>query len=118
VVVEEKGKEQGQCEYFAHKRNEDVHVLWRSSQAFESPGPHRPFASNPMANLTDIAVIDFERFRLGEPVEQKAIAKEIVKSFQDIGFVYLKSHGLSQDTVDSMFAWVNLFQSRVPPTGP
>ena len=51
-----------------------------------------------------VPVIDFGLFLDG--TKKQAVADAIVKSFKDIGFVYLVNHGMPADKVDNMFEWV------------
>ncbi|KAH9476482.1 Proline hydroxylase buaE [Psilocybe cubensis] len=54
-----------------------------------------------------VPVVDFGPFiDPTSPAEQKEkAAKEILQSFQEIGFVYLINHGLDADKIDGMFGW-------------
>jgi len=61
---------------------------------------------------TLIPVVDFGPFIDGS--NKQLVAKEILDSFKSIGFVYLVNHGLSQEKIDSMFAWVKL-EAPFPP---
>ena len=51
-----------------------------------------------------INVVDFGKFLDGSSKQE--VADAIMQSFKDIGFVYLVNHGLSQQKIDDMFAWV------------
>lgn len=57
-----------------------------------------------MGETGGIDVIDFGAFLDGS--RKQEVADAIVQSFQDIGFVYLVNHGLSQENLDGMFDWV------------
>jgi isopenicillin N synthase-like dioxygenase len=51
----------------------------------------------------DIPILNFAAFD-GDGAE--AFAKSLFEAFRDVGFVYLKNHGLPQETVDEAFEWV------------
>ncbi|PNP42464.1 hypothetical protein TGAMA5MH_05205 [Trichoderma gamsii] len=51
-----------------------------------------------------IPLIDFSRFLNGDSSTRLETAKAILKGFQDAGFIYLKNHPISQDTVRHAFA--------------
>jgi len=51
-----------------------------------------------------IPVIDFAPFRLAEDTSDKRqTANELVTAFKEVGFVYLKNHGIESDVVDNAF---------------
>ena len=58
-------------------------------------------------NTADIPVISFAPFLSGSRDDQKAVAKQIYNAFTDIGFVYLKDHGIPQSEVDAAFREVS-----------
>lgn len=58
-------------------------------------------------NVNQIPVVDFAAFRSGTPNETKEIANSLYEAFRDVGFVYLKNHGVPQDVVDEAFTWVS-----------
>ncbi|KAF9564968.1 hypothetical protein BGW38_008915, partial [Lunasporangiospora selenospora] len=49
--------------------------------------------------LDTIPVVDFSRFKS----DPEACALDIVKASRNIGFFYLKNHGISQELIDRMF---------------
>jgi isopenicillin N synthase-like dioxygenase len=53
-------------------------------------------------------VVDFGKFLNGSAAEKRNAAKEIDGAFRDLGFVYLKNHGVPQEKVDDCFNWVGL----------
>lgn len=65
-----------------------------------------------MASKTEyedgIPVVDFSAFISGGPGQSEKIGKEVFVAFRDVGFVYLKDHGLSQEIVDEAFSWVRI----------
>lgn len=52
-----------------------------------------------------ISVIDFGAFLDGS--QKDAVGAAMLASFKNIGFVYLVNHGLPQDKIDAIFAWVS-----------
>ena len=52
-----------------------------------------------------IPVIDFSRFASVSATTQqrRETAKEIVTAFKEVGFVYLKNHGIGEDVVNNAF---------------
>ncbi|KAF2096364.1 Clavaminate synthase-like protein [Rhizodiscina lignyota] len=52
-----------------------------------------------------IPVIDFDRFLHGSSEEKKATAKQVDDAFHNVGFVYIKNHGIPQEQVDKCFDW-------------
>ncbi|EFE44132.1 oxidoreductase, 2OG-Fe(II) oxygenase family [Trichophyton verrucosum HKI 0517] len=55
--------------------------------------------------MSQIPVIDFAPFRDGSPEDAEATGKKIFEAFRDVGFVYLKNHGVPQEVVDEAFSW-------------
>ncbi|PUU81482.1 hypothetical protein B9Z19DRAFT_1077052 [Tuber borchii] len=51
-----------------------------------------------------IALIDFSLFLHGDEQEKKAVAKRVVDGFKEAGFIYIKNHGIPQETIDQVFA--------------
>lgn len=54
-----------------------------------------------------IPVVDFGMFLNGTKEEREYIAKEIDDAFRNLGFVYLRNHGVMQEMVEKCFQWVN-----------
>ena len=52
-----------------------------------------------------VKVVDFAPFLDGS--DRQGVSDAILDSFKTTGFVYLVSHGLPQDMIDSMFYWVS-----------
>ncbi|KAF8453858.1 hypothetical protein BGX38DRAFT_1175922 [Terfezia claveryi] len=50
-----------------------------------------------------IPLIDFSHFLHGTVEEKQACAKAIVSGFRDAGFIYLKNHGIPEETVKDLF---------------
>ncbi|KAF3483550.1 oxidoreductase, 2OG-Fe(II) oxygenase family [Arthroderma uncinatum] len=55
--------------------------------------------------MSHIPVVDFAPFREGSPADAKATGQVIFEAFRDVGFVYLKNHGVPQGVVDDAFSW-------------
>lgn len=57
------------------------------------------------ATLVQIPVIDFQSFVQGEDLAaQQAVSNQIYQACHNVGFLYLKNHGISQTLLDRMFA--------------
>lgn len=56
-----------------------------------------------------VQIVDFGPFiNESSPIEQKQkVAKEVLQSFQEIGFVYLINHGLDAERISGMFEWAS-----------
>ncbi|RPA95192.1 Clavaminate synthase-like protein [Choiromyces venosus 120613-1] len=59
-----------------------------------------------------IPLIDFSLFLHGDEQEKEAVAKRIADGFKDAGFIYIKNHGIPQETVDRVFAESAAFFKR------
>lgn len=57
-------------------------------------------------------VIDFSKFRTGDPVQREETAKQISEAFKHSGFLYLKNHGIQIEQVQSVFAHSAQFFER------
>lgn len=53
-----------------------------------------------------IPVIDFTPARTGSEEDRRRVAKELYEAFKNVGFAYVKNHGVPQDAVDEAFVWV------------
>lgn len=53
-----------------------------------------------------LPVFDFSTFRKGSLEERKEASHDIVDAFKNFGFVYLLNHGIPQEKIDGLFAWV------------
>lgn len=73
------------------------------------PAPHNSHTTMQDVKLGEagggIDIIDFAPFLNG--TGKQAVADAILESFRKIGFVYLTNHGIAQEKVDDMFAWVS-----------
>lgn len=53
--------------------------------------------------LAEIPIIDFKQFTQGDSGARKTVAKQIDHACHEIGFMYLKNHGISQSIIDDLF---------------
>lgn len=53
-----------------------------------------------------IPVVDFGTARTGSGEDRRRVAKELYEAFKNVGFAYVKNHGVPQDVVDEAFVWV------------
>lgn len=62
--------------------------------------------------MTDIPIVDFAKAVSGTKDDKEHIAREIDEAFHNVGFVYLKNHGVPREKVNECFDWVshNLIQ--------
>ncbi|KAH0841254.1 hypothetical protein AYO21_06867 [Fonsecaea monophora] len=56
-----------------------------------------------------IPIIDLEPVRSGTPEEARATGKLVYQAFRDVGFAYIKNHGVPQELVDQAFDWSSKF---------
>ncbi|KAF1920700.1 thymine dioxygenase [Ampelomyces quisqualis] len=59
--------------------------------------------------MADIPIVDFAQAASGTKEEKEHIANQIDAAFRNIGFVYLKNHGVPREKVDECFAWSKNF---------
>jgi len=50
-----------------------------------------------------IPVIDFEPFRSGSEAAKEAVARDVVNAFKEVGFIYIKNHGVDDTTISNVF---------------
>ncbi|GFP56406.1 hypothetical protein ACSS6W_006685 [Trichoderma asperelloides] len=66
-----------------------------------------------MANGTDqqlsIPVVDFTLARTGSEEDRRRVAKELYEAFKNVGFAYVRNHGVPQEVVDEAFVWNHRF---------
>lgn len=53
-----------------------------------------------------IPIIDLEPMRTGTPEEAARVAQEVYHAFKNVGFAYIKNHGVPQHLIDGAFEWV------------
>ncbi|KAF9891713.1 hypothetical protein FE257_003725 [Aspergillus nanangensis] len=56
-----------------------------------------------------LPIYDFSKFLNGDTQERHQTAVKIVDAFKAFGFVYLTNHGISGDSIDSLFDWSKRF---------
>lgn len=56
-----------------------------------------------------VPVIDFAPFLSGKSQEQEAVADEIARACREVGFFYLRNHGVDQDLIERTFAEARQF---------
>ncbi|OAP58820.1 hypothetical protein AYL99_06117 [Fonsecaea erecta] len=61
-----------------------------------------------MAESNPIPVVSFEKFLTGDRAGQKEVARRVYDAFSEVGFIYLKEHGIPQTRVDEIFALVGI----------
>ena len=59
--------------------------------------------------LDEVPVIDFGPFLAGDLQARRQVAEEIGRACRNIGFFYLKNHGISEETVAASFAEAKRF---------
>jgi hypothetical protein len=53
-----------------------------------------------------IPIVDFGAFLKGSKAEKEDVARQLDDAFRNVGFVYLKNHGVAKELVDECFEWV------------
>jgi isopenicillin N synthase-like dioxygenase len=57
-------------------------------------------------SMMDIPVVDFAKAANGTREEKEQVATSIDNAFRNVGFVYLKNHGVPLNMVNECFDWV------------
>jgi isopenicillin N synthase-like dioxygenase len=57
-------------------------------------------------STTSIPVVDFGAFLNGSEEDKKLVARQLDDAFRDVGFVYLRNHGVRKEVVEECFEWV------------
>ncbi len=57
-----------------------------------------------MSPLTSVPIVDMAPFSTGDPQARQAIATKIATACQNIGFFYVRNHGIPQPLIDHTFA--------------
>lgn len=60
---------------------------------------------------TQPSIVDASRFILGTPTQQRDFAIELTESVRRCGFVKVINHGLPDELIDELFAWVSFIKS-------
>lgn len=53
-----------------------------------------------------IPIIDLEPARSGTHGEVAQVAEDVYLAFKNVGFAYIKNHGVPQELIDEAFEWV------------
>lgn len=59
-----------------------------------------------MSEAADIAIVSFGRFIHGDDDDKRIVARQLYNAFSNVGWVYLKDHGIPQERVDEIFGLV------------
>ncbi|KAF1977268.1 thymine dioxygenase [Bimuria novae-zelandiae CBS 107.79] len=59
--------------------------------------------------ISIIPIVDFGAFLNGGKEEQERVAQQIDEAFRNVGFVYLKNHGVPKEKVEECFEWSKKF---------
>lgn len=62
--------------------------------------------SNNVDQHLSIPVIDLAPARSGSDEDVQIVAKELYEAFKNVGFAYVKNHGVPEDVVNEAFHWV------------
>ncbi|ORY09734.1 thymine dioxygenase [Clohesyomyces aquaticus] len=62
-----------------------------------------------MAETSPIPIVDFGKFLSGGKEEKELVARQIDDAFRNVGFVYLKGHGVEREMVERCFEWSKKF---------
>jgi len=55
-------------------------------------------------SAVQIPLIDFSKFRkAASPAEKRQVSDELVQGFKDVGFIYLKNHGIPESDIANVF---------------
>lgn len=60
-----------------------------------------------------LPVLDFSHFGSSDIAIRQMLTQNIVKAFEDVGFLYLVGHGLDEKIVDAVFTQVR--RTGMPP---
>ena len=52
---------------------------------------------------SEVPVVDLEPSRAGGPAARRAVAAEIAAACHEIGFFYIRNHGVARDDIDRIF---------------
>ena len=62
-----------------------------------------------LAGLDELPIIDLGRYRTGEPGALAAAASELDRACRDVGFFFIRDHGVAQSLIDRVFAETKRF---------
>ena len=58
-----------------------------------------------------IPVVDLADFLSGDPAKKKAFVNQLGKAYEEVGFVAVKNHGISDDLIRDLYKYVQEFFS-------
>jgi isopenicillin N synthase-like dioxygenase len=58
-----------------------------------------------------IPVVDLSDFTSGDPIKKEAFVEELGKAYENVGFVGVKNHGISEDLIADLYKYVQQFFS-------
>lgn len=58
-----------------------------------------------------IPVVDLSDFTGGDPIKKEAFVEELGKAYENVGFVAVKNHGISEDLIADLYKYVQHFFS-------
>lgn len=61
--------------------------------------------------MASIPVVDLNEFKSGDPVKKQFFVQQLGKAYEDVGFVAVKNHGISQSLIDDLYKNVQQFFS-------
>lgn len=62
-----------------------------------------PFEPDALKSVTNIPLIDFAPFLMDDLASQQQTAQAIFQACHEVGFLYLKNHGVPQSAIDQAF---------------
>lgn len=62
-------------------------------------------------NQGPIPIVDFGNFLHGNKEQKKIVSQKIDEAFRNVGFVYLKNHGVNSEEIAECFEWSKKFFS-------
>ncbi len=59
--------------------------------------------------MNSIPVVDLKTFTEGDPASRAAFIQQLGNAYEEVGFVAVKNHGISQELIDRLYAGVKQF---------
>ena len=69
-----------------------------------------------MDTSSPVPIVDFGEFLNGSEEKKSRVAERIDTAFREVGFVFLKNHGVDKEMVEECFEWVRISTYFGPPT--
>lgn len=69
-----------------------------------------------MALTQSIPVVDLAAFTSGDAASKAAFVEQLGKAYEEVGFVAVKNHGISDDLIAKLYKYVQLFFTLPPET--